>query len=289
MKNLRYFKALARHRHFGRAADACAISQPALSVQIRELEETLGAKLVERGSRRVTLTALGQVMAARADVILKGVDELLDTARAANDPFAGSLRLGVIPTVAPYMLPAIIKNVTRHYPALEFRPREAVTRKLLEDVLDGRLDAAILALPVFEPSLKSIILLEEEFVLVRPRAQAGRPVPDARKLREMKLLLLEEGHCFRDQALSYCKASSSSGRDIVEGVNLSTLVQMVAAGLGVTLVPQMAVTAEGRANDVSIARLPAPRPTRKIGMVWRKSSPLSAQLARIAEIIKKPA
>lgn len=285
MKHLRYFEALARLGHFGRAAEDCAITQPALSMQIRELEEIVGAPLVERAARQIRLTALGEDFAARAREILRAVDELGDLARAARGSLAGRFRLGVIPTVAPYLLPRIIHALAETHPGLDPRPREAVTGKLVADLLAARLDAAIVALPVSEPALDEVALFDEEFVLVRPPADAGKPVPSAEKLREMRLLLLEEGHCFRDQALSFCKIPPSAPRALMEGSSLATLVQMVGAGIGVTLIPEMAVPVETRSAEVSIARLPEPRPRRTIGMVWRRSSPLADQLAGIAAIV----
>ncbi|MDO9524022.1 MAG: LysR substrate-binding domain-containing protein [Gemmobacter sp.] len=285
MKHLRYFEALARHAHFGRAAEDCAISQPALSLQIKELEEILGAPLVERGARQISLTALGDAFAVRSRDILRAVEELGDLARASHSPLIGRLRIGVIPTVAPYLLPRVIQGLTHSYPGLDLRPREAVTQKLIDDLIEGRLDTAIVALPISEPSLNEVALFEEEFMLVRPMADADRPVPSSDMLREMRLLLLEEGHCFRDQALTYCKMASSLPRDLMEGSSLTTLVQMVGVGIGVTLIPQMAVAIETRSAAVSVVRLMAPRPTRVIGMVWRKTNPLAQQLGRIAELV----
>lgn len=286
LKHLRYFEALAQHGHFGRAAAACAISQPALSLQIKELETILGAPLVERGARQIRLTALGEAFAPRVREILRAVDELGDLARAALSPLLGRLRIGIIPTIAPYLLPNIIKALTELSPALDLRPREAVTQKLLDDLQAGKLDAAIMALPVSDPSLHEETLFEEEFVLVRPLADADKPVPNPAILREMRLLLLEEGHCFRDQALSFCKLSAALPRDVMEGSALSTLVQMVGAGIGVTLIPDMAVAIETRSAAVSVARLGQPRPTRRIGMIWRKTNPLSGQLLHIAGIVR---
>lgn len=294
-RHLRYFRALARHGHFGRAAEAVAISQPALSLQVKELEDILGGLLVERNAKHVQLTSLGEAVAARADAILRAIDELADVARAQQGPLRGRFRIGVIPTIAPYLLPRVIKGLTRYSPALDIVPREAVTGRLVADLLAMRLDAAIVALPVSEPALQETPLFDEEFVMVRPaRALQGGAAP------AMKLLLLEEGHCFRDQAMAYCKSFPAAAghrtlsqempamlRDVVEGSNLSTLVQMVAAGLGVTLVPQMAVPVETRTAKVSVRRLPSPRPTRTIGMLWRKSSPLAAQLESVAAIIRK--
>lgn len=286
IRHLRYFDALARHRHFSRAAEDCAVTQPALSVQIRELEDIIGAPLVERGLRQIRLTALGEEFALRVRTILSAIDELGDLARASRGPLAGRLRIGVIPTVAPYLLPAVIKELTRHYPELDLRPREAVTQKLIDDLLDAHLDAAIVALPVSEASMTEIALFDEEFVLVRPPEDAEKPVPNPEMLQEMRLLLLEEGHCFRDQALSFCHISPNRPNELMEGSSLSTLVQMVGAGIGVTLIPQMAVDIETRSACVSIARLPPPSPRRTIGMVWRKSNPLAEQLGRIADIVR---
>lgn len=287
MKHLRYFEALAQHRHFGRAAEACSISQPALSLQVKELEEIVGAPLVERGTRQIRLTGLGESFAARARVILRAVEELGDLARASHRPFSGQLRLGVIPTVAPYLLPSVINSLTQRYPALDLLPRESTTQRLIGELMNGRLDAAILALPVSEPALTAVSLFEEEFFLVRPQADADKPVPSAETLQDMRLLLLEEGHCFRDQAISFCKISVSPSHDLIEGNSLSTLVQMVGAGIGVTLIPEMAVPVETRSAPVSVVRLAAPRPSRTIGMVWRKTNPLSDELAQIAGIVRE--
>ncbi len=286
MKHLRYFDALARLGHFGRAAEICAISQPALSMQIRELEDLIGAPLVERGARQIRLTSLGEEFAARTGEILRSVDDLADLARAAQGPLVGRLRIGVIPTVAPYLLPKVITTLAQEYPGLDLRPREAVTKTLIQDLHEAKLDTAIVALPISEPGLEEVALFDEEFVLVRGPAEANKPVPDPSILHEMRLLLLEEGHCFRDQALSYCKLSPSVTRDLMEGSSLSTLVQMVGAGIGITLIPEMALPIETRSAQVSLARLPKPAPVRTIGMAWRKSTPLGEQLSRISEIVR---
>ncbi|MEE9388663.1 MAG: LysR substrate-binding domain-containing protein [Paracoccaceae bacterium] len=287
LKHIRYFESLARHCHFGRAADDCSISQPALSVQVKDLEELLDAPLVERGGKHIRLTKLGEEFAQRARDILRSVDELADLARASHSPLLGRLRFGVIPTVAPYFLPQFIRKLNQHYPGLDLHPRETVTQKLIQDLLEGSLDTAIVALPVSEPSLHEEVLFDEEFLLVRPAQDANKPVPDTNMLREMRLLLLEEGHCFRDQALSFCNMSSRAPRDLMEGSSLTTLVQMVGVGIGVTLIPEMAVQIETGSAKVSVAALPAPPPTRTIGMIWRKTNPLSDQLAHIAQIVRK--
>ena len=286
LKQLRYFEALSRHGHFGRAAHACAISQPALSMQIKELEEALGTGLFERGSRQARLTNFGEEFALRVGDILRSVDELADLARASQDRLVGRLRIGVIPTIAPYLLPTIIANLTRMHDGLDIHVRETLTQKLIQELAEGRLDTAIVALPVSEPSLSEVALFAEDFVLVRPGEDAAKPVPSREMLREMRLLLLEEGHCFRDQALSFCDMHSARPRELLDGSSLSTLVQMVAAGIGVTLIPEMAVAVETRSADVSIARFSKPRPSRTIGMIWRKKSPLAKQLLQIAEVVR---
>jgi LysR family hydrogen peroxide-inducible transcriptional activator len=289
LKQLRYVEALALHGHFGRAADACAISQPALSMQIKELEQSLGAALFERGARQLHLTNFGKDFVPRARDILRSVEALGDVARASRDRLMGPLRIGVIPTVAPYLLPTIIGNLTRLHEGLDIHVRETLTPKLIQDLADGRLDTAIVALPVSEPSLTEVALFTEEFLLVRPGEDAGKPAPDRETLREMRLLLLEEGHCFRDQALSFCNIQSVLTRELLDGSSLTTLVQMVGAGIGVTLIPEMAVAMETRSAPVSFARFRSPRPSRTIGMIWRKTSPLVAQLLQISEVVRASA
>ena len=286
LKQLRYFEALTRHGRFRLAAEACAISQPALSMQIKELEAELGNDLFERSARDVKLTAFGETFAHRARDILRAVDELGELARAARNPFLARLRIGIIPTVAPYLLPAIINDLTGTFDGIQIDVRETQTARLLQELLQGELDLAIVALPVSEPSLTELRLFDEDFVLVRHSDDEGRPVPERDALREMRLLLLEEGHCFREQALSFCRIGSARPREIMEGSSLSTLVQMVGAGIGVTLIPEMAVPVETRSAPVSIARFPAPSPSRTIGMVWRSSTPLARQLRKIADVVR---
>jgi len=288
LRQLRYFESLARHGHFGRAAAACSISQPALSVQIREMEEELGAALFERGPRQVRLTALGEEVSTRVRAILGAVDELGDIARAGGARLVGRLRMGVIPTIAPYLLPRVIAGLRETHPGLEIHIRETLTERLIHGLREGHLDAAIVALPVSEPALSEVALFDESFVLVRPAQEADAPVPDAQELRGMRLLLLEEGHCFRDQALSFCKLDTSPGhpREGFDGSSLSTLVQMVAAGLGVTLIPDMAVPVETRSADVALARLRGGQPGRRVGMIWRRTTPLDAQLRQVAAVVR---
>jgi len=289
LKQMRYFDALAQHGHFGHAAEASAISQPALSMQIKELEESLGIALFDRGARHLRLTGFGETFLERVREILRAVDELGELARASQGQLAGRLRIGVIPTIAPYLLPAIIRDLTRMHAGLDIHVRETITPKLLQDLAEGRLDTAIVALPVSEPALTEVALFSEKFVLVRPGADADKPVPNAESLREMRLLLLEEGHCFRDQALSFCDMRSQRPRELLDGSSLSTLVQMVGAGIGVTLIPEMAMQVEIRSAAVSVAHFSGQQPSRTIGMVWRKTSPLTRQLLQVCDVVRDAA
>src|SRR3984957_18208545 len=258
-------------------------------MQIRELEQSLGTALFERSARQLHLTNFGKEFVTRARDILRSVDALGDVARASRDRLAGPLRIGVIPTVAPYLLPTLIGKLTRLHDGLDIHVRETLTPKLIQDLADGRLDTAIVALPVSEPSLTEIALFSEEFLLVRPAEDEGKPAPDRETLREMRLLLLEEGHCFRDQALAFCNMQSVLTRELLDASSLSTLVQMVGAGIGVTLIPEMAVAMETRSASVSLARFKDPQPSRTIGMIWRKTSPLVPQLLQISEVVRDSA
>ena len=287
LKHLRYFEALSIHGHFGRAAEACAISQPALSLQIKELEGIMGGPLVERAARQIRLTALGEDLLTRGNAILQRVDDLDALVRRRTGPFSGRLRIGVIPTVAPYLLPRVIKVLSERYPDLTLEPKETITQSLLGEIRTSKLDVAIVALPISEPALQEFALFDEEFLLVRPAVDADLPIPSVSAIPAMQLLLLEEGHCFRDQALSFCKMGGVQARSIMEGSSLSTLVQMVNAGIGVTLIPQMAQSFETRSANVSVVRFHEEAPGRTIGIVWRKTNPLSEDFMQIGAIIRK--
>ena len=286
LKQLRYFQAVAQEGHFGRAAVACAVTQPALSVQIKDLEDQLGMALFERSTRQVRLTGFGEDFAKRVRDILRSVDELGDLARAAQGGMSGQLRIGVIPTVAPYLLPDVVRILADTYQGVELKIRETLTPRLIDELDAGRLDAAIMALPLAEPTLEEFPLFDEEFVLIRPEGDRDLPVPAADQLREMKLLLLEEGHCFRDQALAFCSMNASGAREMLDASSLSTLVQLVGSGVGVTLIPDMAVPVETRSANVSVARFGGVPPKRSIGLAWRRSSSLAPQLLQMAQAIR---
>jgi LysR family hydrogen peroxide-inducible transcriptional activator len=285
LRQLRYFDALARHRHFGRAAESCAISQPAMSEQIKALESAFGAALFERSARQVRATSLGAALAQRVRGILAAIDDL-DALAAAHHELR-RLRLGVIPTVAPYLLPAIMRDLGAAFPALELRVRETITARLIDELANGRLDAAIVALPVGSSGFESVELFTEAFVVVRPAARAGEPPPDLESLAQERLLLLEEGHCLRDQALAFCGPDPMRAREGLEASSLATLVQMVAAGLGVTLIPEMAVAVEARSAPVDVTPFAGVGPSRTIGMIWRRKSPLGAPLRDVCEVVRR--
>ena len=289
LKQLRYVQALAQTGHFGRAADLCAISQPALSLQIKEVEDHLGVALFERDTRQVRLTSFGADFVARARDILRSVQDLEDFARSEKGNVLSRLRMGIIPTIAPYLLPALVSALKRQTPDIDIHVRETLTPRLIEDLAQGRIDTAIVALPVSESSFEETPLFTERFVFVRPKSDDGKPVPSVKMLQEMRLLLLEEGHCFRDQALEFCNITLRRPRETLDGSSLATLVQMVDAGLGVTLIPEMAVSVETRSASVSIIPFDTPEPTRTIGMIWRKSNPLAPAFKTLSLLVRDTA
>ncbi len=291
LRQLRYFDALAQSLHFGRAADQCAVTQPALSMQIQELEKELGIALIERTRAGTKLTPEGEKIARRGAAILASVRDLADYARHSGRILTGSLRLGVIPTIAPYILPKLLPRLRSAYPGLDLHLREAQTQYVLADLLGGRLDAALLSLPIDEPELEMLDLFDDAFVLALP---ADRPVPEQaaatpKLFEKERLLLLEEGHCLRDQALSFCSLQQVQNLDTFGTTSLSTLVQMVANGFGVTLLPAMSLETEARHGEIKLLAFAPPVPARKIGLAWRRSSPrrrdfteLGAMVARLA-------
>jgi len=288
LKQLRYFCALAEHGHFGRAAEVSGISQPALSVQIKELEIELGIALFERSSRHVCLTAFGEQVTVRVNEILRAVDDLYDLARASRDRLTGRFKIGIIPTIAPYLLPTVLRYLSEEYSELDIHVRETLSSKLINELNDRTLDCAILALPIGETSFTEFPLFTESMVLVRP-ITSEVPITSPEQLLDQKLLLLEEGHCFREQALTFCKVGTTRPRDGLDGSSLSTLVQMVGAGLGVTFIPEMAVPVEVGSARVCLNRFRPPEPGRVVGMIWCRSNPIASHFERIAEIVRRAA
>jgi LysR family hydrogen peroxide-inducible transcriptional activator len=288
LRDLRYLVALADLRHFGRAAEACFVSQPTLSTQVRKLEEELGVTLVERAPRKVMLTAAGQDVVRRARRIVADVEEMKDAARRSQDPAAGTLRLGVFPTLGPYLLPHVVPQLRERFPRLELLLVEEKSDVLVQQLREGRLDAALLALPVADDQLHAEFLFEEPFVQAAPQQHplAGRTALDVDELSDETLLLLEDGHCLRDQALDVCRLSGANEKSGFRATSLETLRQMVAAGVGVTLLPALSVH-EPVVQPANIRLVPfrAPAPSRRIALAWRKSSALDAFLPGLAAAI----
>ncbi len=290
LRDLQYLVALADHRHFGRAAAASFVSQPTLSTQIRKLEDELGVALVERAPRKVMLTPAGREMAERARRVLAEVEQMKEAARRSRDPEAGSVRLGIFPTLGPYLLPHVVAAVRERFPRLELLLVEEKTPVLLERLREGKLDAALLALPLHDDQLHVEFLFEEPFLLAVPAhhrlADAGPLTVDA--LAGERLLLLEDGHCLRDQALDVCRLAGAGEKAEFRATSLETLRQMVAANVGVTLLPALAVQPPVAASP-DIALLPfsgADRPSRRIAMAWRRSSAMAGFLPALAEVFR---
>jgi LysR family transcriptional regulator, hydrogen peroxide-inducible genes activator len=278
LRDLRYFVALAELKHFGRAAAACFVSQPTLSTQIRKLEEELGVSLVERAPRKVMLTPAGREIAERARRIVGDVEQLREAARRSQDAEAGTVRLGIFPTLGPYLLPHVVPGIHARFPRLELLLVEEKSDVLLARVRDGRLDAALLALPLHDDQLHAV---PERHPLAK---QSSLTLKD---LADQRLLLLEDGHCLRDQALDVCQLAGSGEKTGFQATSLETLRQMVAANVGVTLLPTLAIKPPvARSDSIHLLRFADATPSRRIAMVWRRSSAMGDFLARVAAVFK---
>jgi len=289
LRDLRYLVSLADLRHFGRAADACHVSQPTLSTQVRKLEGELGVTLVERAPRQVMFTPVGLEIVERARRVLADVEQLREAARRTADPEAGSLRLGMFPTLGPYLLPHVVPNLRARFPRLELLLVEEKTEGLLGMLRDGRLDAAVLALPLHEDWLEIEPLFDEPFLLAVPagHALAGKHDLTLSQLSDQHLLLLEDGHCLRDQALEVCALSGAGEKEGFRATSLETLRQMVSAGVGITLLPMLAVKPPVPPSDsLRFVEFRAPAPTRRLAMVWRRSSARSGFLRDLADVLR---
>jgi LysR family hydrogen peroxide-inducible transcriptional activator len=287
LKQLRYFEAVARAGHFGRAAEQCAVTQPALSMQVQELEQFLGLQLLERGRGGVILTEGGKEVARRASQVLADVRDIVDFARQQGGTPSGPLGLGVIPSVAPYILPQLLPAIRTAFPDLDLHIRETQTQLLLRELVDGRLDLLLLALPVEHPEVETVRLFEDRFLLAMPSSyQVSNHVRATADLLEGdRLLLLEEGHCMRDQALAFCSLQRVGNINTFGASSLSTLVQMVANGLGMTLLPELSVPLETKRGDIRLMRFTDPEPQRVIGLAWRKTSPRKRHFMELGEMI----
>ncbi len=286
LRQLRYLSSLARHRHFGRAAADCAVTQPALSMQVRELEREIGAELVERRPGEIALTDTGLDVAERAEQILAATRDLVDFARHRG-LLTGRLKLGIIPTLAPYVLPRVLPKLQAKYPQLRLEVRETQTKLLLEELNRGELDAALLALPVEGADVETLALFDDAFLLAVPASDAlpARGQVGIEDVDQRRLILLEEGHCLRDQALAFCAAPRRDAAAGLGATSLATVMQMVANGYGVTLLPEVAAEAEGRDARVKLLRFSAPEPTRSIGLAFRRTSPRRKDFAALGKVI----
>lgn len=291
MSQLRAFVAVADHLHFGLAAAALGIAQPTLSQALAALEEILDVQLVERSPRRVLVTPAGERLLPFARRAVEAVDAVVDAAAPDRAWLAGTLRLGVIPTVAPYLLPAVLRCLAREAPDLRPRVREDQTARLLDALRLGSLDAAVVAVPTGETGLVEIPLYDEDFVLLLPD---GDPLADRDDLprsvlTDVALLLLDEGHCLRDQALDVCRQVGvvDPEADTARASSLPTVVQLVRAGHGATLLPATAVPVEARRSALSVARFAPPAPGRRVGLVFRATSARAAEYEDLAEIVRR--
>ncbi|MEE4360098.1 MAG: DNA-binding transcriptional regulator OxyR [Pseudomonadales bacterium] len=285
LRDLKYLVAVAEHRHFGRAAEACHVSQPTLSTQIRKLEEFLGVTLIERNNRQVLLTPIGAKIIEQARVILRETDQLVKLASQARDPFGGEFRLGIIPTVAPYLLPLILPAIRDAFPELELQLLEAQTAVILRDLRQGRLDAAILALPLHEESVHAEPLYAEPFYVGVPKGHplAKRNSVTGEDLEHADVLLLEDGHCLRDQALDVCAQSGAVENTNFSATSIETLRHMVSAGIGITLMPELAL--DDASTTIRYLPFEGDRPHRVIGIAWRGTSTREPLLQRLTALL----
>jgi LysR family hydrogen peroxide-inducible transcriptional activator len=289
LKDLRYLVAVADSRHFGRAAEKSFVSQPTLSAQLKKLEDYLGVQLIERAPKRVALTAAGEEVVERARRILEASDEIVELARGHRDPLAGRLKLALLPTIGPYLLPNVAGRLRKQLPGLELMLYEYQTDVMLEKLHSGEIDVGILALPVAMDGLESYELYKEPFTVALPTSHklASRQSIKVEDLSDETLLLLEDGHCLRDQALAICSGADVHEKQNFRGSSLETLRQMVAAGVGITLLPELAGRgAYGNARGVTIKPFVKPVPTRTIGAVWRKSSARRTAIMALAKQIE---
>ncbi|MEM9302153.1 MAG: DNA-binding transcriptional regulator OxyR [Pseudomonadota bacterium] len=290
IRALQYLVTLADIRHFGRAADACFVSQPTLSTQLKKLEEELRVQLVERMPRKVMLTEVGAEIVERARVVLRDIEQIREVARRTHDPEAGAIRIGLFPTLGPYLLPHVVPLVHSRYPRLELLLVEDKTEDLLTQLREGRLDAALLALPVPDDGFVVEPLFREPFVVAMPEAHelAASAQLTLDDLNGHTLLLLEDGHCLRDQALEICQTASANERPGFRATSLETLRQMVAAEVGITLLPTLSTKPPvAQLDAVAIRNFSDPMPARDIAMVWRRSSAVGAFLEELAQLMRE--
>jgi LysR family hydrogen peroxide-inducible transcriptional activator len=292
LKDLRYLVAVADTRHFGQAAARCFVSQPTLSAQLKKLEDYLGVQLVERHPRRIALTEAGTQVVERARRIIEASDEIVALTQLQRDPLAGRLRMALLPTIGPYLLPLVAARIRKKLPRVELLLYEYQTGPMLDHLQAGDIDVGILALPVPADGLVERNHFDEPFVVALPEhhALSGRRQLKTTDLDGETLLLLEDGHCLRDQALDVCSHSSVQEKQDFRATSLETLRQMVASGSGITLLPQLASSgAYGHARGVAIVPFAKPAPVRHVGALWRKSSARTTAIAAVCDVIAEAA
>ena len=290
LRDLKYLVALADTGHFGRAAERTFVSQPTLSAQLKKLEEYLGVKLVERQPKNVQLTEVGKQVVIRARRMLGEGDEIIALARNNTDPFAGKLKLALIPTIGPYLLPRIMPKLRKALPHLSLMLYEYQTESLLKRLRDGEIDVGIIALPAVQDGIESRKLYTEDFTVALPinHSLSAKPTIKIQDLKGHTLLLLDDGHCLRDQALEVCSRVDVHEAEDFRGTSLETLRQMVVAGLGITLLPELAVESPfGSQRGLTVRRFNKPAPHRTVGAVWRKSSTRSAAIAAVCDVVDR--
>jgi len=288
LQQLRFLSALAEHRHFGRAAEACAVTQSTLSAGLQELEDRLGVKLVERNRRRVLLTSTGEEIVARGRRLLRDAEDLAEAAKSAQAPLSGPLRLGVIPTIAPYVITAAMRGLAAAFPKLRLYLREEQTAALLAKLEQGKLDLALIALPYATGDFETMVLAADPILVALPPAH---PLARARRIDETdlageELLLMEDGHCLRSHALEACRLTGPDRNEVFQGTSLKTLLQMAAGGIGITLMPEMAVATEITPGSGLVTRALAGAPARRIALAWRKSSARKAEFRAFGDYLK---
>ncbi len=289
IKQLRYICAVAEYQHFSKAAEACHVTQSTLSAGIKDLESQFGVVVFERNKKNVLITPLGEKLLQQARLILGNVEDFVGLAKTHGEALTGEIRLGVIPTIGPFMLPHLLAELRHHYPQLKLYLKEDLSAHLLQQLQEGKLDLAILAFPYPMPDMETLKLFRDDFVLCLPpghQLESSRLVSQ-HQLRGESLLLLEEGHCLRDHALEACKLQGAATDLVYQGTSLHTLVQMVANGLGVTLLPAISVAADVLGDtQLQIREFGTKNVFRKIGMAWRKSDPRREEYLLLSEFIK---
>jgi LysR family hydrogen peroxide-inducible transcriptional activator len=287
LRQLEYLIALDTAGSFSVAAENCFVTQSTLSAGIKELEDILGQPLVQRGRKTNPLTPLGHKVCEHGKAIFAEVEQILTQSKALSEPLSGPLRLGVIPTIAPYLLPRLLPALQKQYPALELRLHEDLTERLIAQLHQGRLDAVLMAFPYDTPALTQSILFKEDFLVACPKSQPHPQTFTMADLGSEKLLLLEDGHCLRDHALSACKIQLPRQRKTFSATSLPTLIQMVAGGYGITLLPEMAAKADTVPASLALVPFENPKPGREIGLCWNRNSPRQRDFILLGQCVKE--